>query len=60
MRVVAWLLITAVLVLFGIFIWPTRYRYDHTSTGSATFIVRFDRFSGRGEVFNPLSKTWVQ
>lgn len=38
-----------VLVFLGIFVWPTRYRYDHIKQGSMTLPIRIDRFTGRAE-----------
>jgi hypothetical protein len=45
----------AVLVvgLFGWFVWPTRYRYDHLKFGQMNLPVRIDRFSGRAEALYP-------
>jgi hypothetical protein len=38
-----------VFVFLGIFVWPTRYRYDHIKEGSNTWPVRIDRFTGKAE-----------
>jgi hypothetical protein len=36
----------------GIFVWPTRYRYDHLGQGKIDVPVRIDRFSGRTEALS--------
>lgn len=38
--------------LFLMHVWPTRYRYDHLRACGGTYPVRFDRFTGVGEVFD--------
>jgi hypothetical protein len=43
----------AILVLFAIYIWPTRYRYDHVSTDGDTYPVRIDRFNGDADMLTP-------
>lgn len=47
----------AVLMLFAVFVWPTKYRYDHmhvtTGDTSAVMPVRIDRFTGRAEELVP-------
>jgi hypothetical protein len=47
------LLCTAILVGLGVFVWPTRYRYDHVKMGENDFPLRTDRLSGRSEMLTP-------
>lgn len=42
------------LLLFVVFVWPTRYRYDTTQVHTGfNLLVRTDRLTGRGETFVP-------
>lgn len=39
---------------FGAFVWPTMYRYDHTTNGvGMSLLVRTNRFTGSSEVLWP-------
>ena len=51
------LLIFAGLSACTIFIWPTRYRYDHIKVGENNLPVRTDRFNADTEVLYPTG--WV-
>lgn len=43
-----------ILILFAIFVWPTRYVYTHMNVGDgASLLIRIDRFTGKTEWFNP-------
>ena len=42
-----------VLALFAIYVWPTRYSYDHMRMGQRELVVRIDRFSGVTEILYP-------
>lgn len=42
-----------VVTLFAIYIWPTKYRYDHIKSGSETYPMRTNRFTDETEVFAP-------
>lgn len=46
------LLCFVLIVLLTVFVWPTRYRYDHTNIGGRRLPVRMDRVSGRTEVLS--------
>jgi hypothetical protein len=44
----------AILILFAVFIWPTRYMYTHMSLErGVSLLVRVDRFTGKAEWFDP-------
>jgi hypothetical protein len=55
-RLATVVLVLAVLGLFAVYVWPTRYRYDHMSFPGdvGTYPVRIDRFSGEVEVLRPM------
>jgi hypothetical protein len=40
-------------VAFMVYVWPTRYRFDHVSVDGNTYPVRIDRFSGEGDMLVP-------
>ncbi len=46
------------LLLVGIFVWPTRYRYDRISSASYAGVIRTDRLSGKSQQFEP-GTGWV-
>lgn len=46
------------LLLFGVYIWPTRYSYDHMRTGDVSLLIRIDRFSGKADILIP-GKGWI-
>lgn len=58
MKHLALVLITLLIMCAAVFVWPTRYRYDHVQIGRVTLPVRMDRITGRSEVFSPMTKTW--
>lgn len=39
-----------IVLLFGIGVWPTMYRYDHLSVSGGTYPVRIHRCSGKTEI----------
>jgi hypothetical protein len=41
-----------VLIVLGIFVWPTRYRYEHLKQGNNDVPVRINRFNGRIEALS--------
>ncbi|HXR40662.1 MAG TPA: hypothetical protein VN776_16280 [Terracidiphilus sp.] len=43
----------AVLVVFGLFVWPTRYRYDHMKLDANDYPVRISRLTGETEILFP-------
>ena len=50
-----WLLIVLV---FAVYVWPTRWRYDHLTMDGNIVPVRMDRFSGRADMLVP-DEGWV-
>lgn len=52
-------LVAIVILLLGIFVWPTRYRYTEMKVGNNVSPVRIDRLTGRTEVLS-LSSGWHQ
>jgi len=42
-----------VLAVFVLFVWPTRWRYDHMTVGQDTYPVRIDRLSGHADILLP-------
>src|SRR3972149_1322923 len=46
-------------LLVGIFVWPTRFRYDRLKSGDSEFPVRIDRLTGRAEYFAP-RRGWIR
>jgi hypothetical protein len=60
-RVLQWLRNLAVLLLLAalaVYVWPTRFRYDHVSVDGNTYPVRIDRFTGDGDMLVP-DQGWV-
>ena len=52
---VLWLLL---LVAFAVYVWPTRWRYDHLTMDGNIVPVRMDRFSGDSDMLVP-DEGWV-
>ena len=50
-----WLLLA---LAFAVYVWPTRWRYDHLTTDGNIVPVRMDRFSGDAEMLVP-DEGWV-
>lgn len=48
----------AVLLLFALYVWPTRWRYDHMTVDGNIVLVRMDRFSGDADMLMP-DDGWV-
>jgi len=47
-------ILVAVFALFAIYVWPTRYMYDHIGAVQGTSLpVRIDRFTGEAEWLMP-------
>jgi hypothetical protein len=60
-RLVRFLWQLAVLLLmvgFVVYVWPTRFRYDHVSYDGNTYPVRVDRFTGDSDMLVP-DQGWV-
>ena len=48
------LLILAIIALaLAVFVWPTRWRYDHITVESDRYLVRIERLTGRTEILVP-------
>ena len=52
-RIVRAIVVVTVLGAFALFVWPTRWRYDHMTVGPDTYPVRIDRISGHADVLLP-------
>jgi hypothetical protein len=57
-RLLAWLVVLALAYAFVVFVWPTRYRYDHVLTDDEDYPVRIDRLTGDAEMLTP-DDGWV-
>jgi hypothetical protein len=53
LRILRVLFVTALLAAFAMFVWPTRWRYDHMTVGDDTYPVRIDRISGHADILLP-------
>ena len=42
----------AILVVLGVFVWPTLYRYDHMKLGDSLYVVRINRLTGRAQILD--------
>lgn len=48
------LLILVILALaFAVFVWPSRWRYDHITVQQDSYLVRTERLTGRTEILVP-------
>ena len=52
------LLLLLALAAFSIWVWPTRYRYDHITSNGETSPVRINRFTGDADMLVP-DECWV-
>lgn len=52
---VVWLLLV---LMLAVFVWPTRWRYDHMTMDGNIVPVRMDRFSNHSEMLLP-DEGWV-
>ena len=52
-RIAGALITLTVLGAFALFVWPTRWRYDHMTLSQDTYPVRIDRISGHADVLLP-------
>ena len=60
-RLLRWLRVLVVLLLLAalaVYVWPTRFRYDHVSVDGNTYPVRIDRFTGDSDMLVP-DQGWV-
>ncbi len=53
LRVLRGLVVLAIVAAFALFVWPTRYRYEHMTTDNNLVIVRIDRFNGNADMLVP-------
>ena len=61
MRILRWLprlLLLAIVAACALFVWPTRFRYDHMTADGNIVPVRIDRFSGDADMLVP-DEGWV-
>jgi hypothetical protein len=47
-----------IVTIFALWVWPTRFRYDHIFNDGNTYPVRIDRFSGDSDMLVP-DEGWV-
>ena len=52
------LILLLLIAAFMVYVWPTRYRYDHLSENGDTYPVRIDRFTGDSDMLVP-DQGWV-
>ena len=52
-RVVLPLVWLLVVIAFAVYVWPTRWRYDHMTVDGNLVIVRIDRFDGNSDMLVP-------
>jgi len=57
---VRWRAVLGVLLLlaFAVYVWPTRWRYDHMTVDGNIVPIRVDRFSGEADMLLP-DDGWV-
>jgi hypothetical protein len=56
-RMVASLVCTGMLALFAIFVWPTRFRYEHIQN---QVLLRMNRFTDEMSYLNMSEGTWTK
>ena len=52
-KVAGALILVVLLGSFALFVWPTRFRYDHMTIDGDTYPVRIDRLTGHADVLLP-------
>ena len=52
-RIARALIVAVLLGGFALFVWPTRWRYDHMTLDVDTYPVRIDRLTGHADVLLP-------
>jgi hypothetical protein len=57
-RMLRALLLLALLGAFALYVWPTRYRWDHMTVDGNMVPVRIDRFNGDADMLVP-DEGWV-
>ncbi len=58
LRAIRWLLFLALVGAFALYVWPTRFRYDHLTSDGNLVPVRIDRFNGNADMLVP-DEGWV-
>lgn len=58
LRLLWGLAILLLLAAYAVYVWPTRFRYDHVSYDGNTYPVRTDRFTGDSDMLVP-DQGWV-
>jgi hypothetical protein len=57
-RILVWLVVLALAWAVVVYVWPTRYRYNHVLTDNEEYPVRIDRVTGDAEMLTP-DDGWV-
>jgi hypothetical protein len=57
-RLLLWLVVLTIATAFVLYVWPTRYRYDHVVTENEDYPVRIDRLTGEADMLTP-DDGWV-
>ena len=57
-RLLTWVVVLAIAWVFAVYVWPTRFRYDHVVTDNEDYPVRIDRLTGEAEMLTP-DDGWV-
>jgi len=52
-RALRWLVCLAIAAAFVMWVWPTRYRYDHMTVDGNLVPVRIDRINGDADMLVP-------
>jgi hypothetical protein len=58
LRLLRWLVVLGLLAAFALFVWPTRFRYDHMTVDGNIVPVRIDRLTGDADMLVP-DDGWV-
>ena len=53
MRRLFLLLFYALALAFLLFVWPSRWRYDHITVDKETYVIRIDRLTGHADILVP-------
>lgn len=57
-RLLTWVVLLTLAWVFAVYVWPTRYRYDHVATDNEDYPVRIDRLNGNADMLTP-DDGWV-